>query len=194
MAGFRNGPRGVLLQRLTELILMCGQLTGRSVLTPGSPQRLQPTGAIRLDIPLHGRTGDPQNLNSRLKPECSNQIAHSRRRTHAFGCDSRSPNTIRCSSSVNSMRSQAMPHLPVCSAKRQRPSRPQLSPKLNNRETSHSMPREVYFVSRSSNGPPESFNNGLRTILRRTFGMLNFRHFRLRVLDRFGKPQTQEST
>lgn len=51
-----------------------------------------------------------------------------------------------------------------------------------------------YFVSRSSNGPTEGFNNGLRTILRRTFGMLNFRHFRLRVLDRFGKPQTQEST
>ncbi len=50
------------------------------------------------------------------------------------------------------------------------------------------------FVSRSSNGPTEGFNNGLRTILRRTFGMLNFRHFRLRVLDRFGKPQTQEST
>lgn len=51
-----------------------------------------------------------------------------------------------------------------------------------------------YFVSRSSNGPTEGFNNGLRTILRRTFGMLNFRHFRLRILDRFGKPQTQEST
>ncbi|MEQ1934160.1 MAG: transposase [Fimbriimonadaceae bacterium] len=50
-----------------------------------------------------------------------------------------------------------------------------------------------YFVSRSSNGPTEGFNNGLCTILRRTFGMLNFRHFRLRVLDRFGKPQTQES-
>ena len=51
-----------------------------------------------------------------------------------------------------------------------------------------------YFVSRSSNGPTEGFNNGLRTILRRTFGMLNFRHFRLRVLDRFGKPQPQKST
>ncbi|MBC7822057.1 MAG: transposase [Planctomycetaceae bacterium] len=50
------------------------------------------------------------------------------------------------------------------------------------------------FVSRSSNGPTEGFNNGLRTILRRTFGMLNFRHFRLRVLDRFGKPQPQGST
>ena len=43
-----------------------------------------------------------------------------------------------------------------------------------------------YFLSRSS--------NGLRTILRRTFGMLNFHNFRLRVLDRFGKPQPQEST
>ena len=44
----------------------------------------------------------------------------------------------------------------------------------------------LQFVSRSS--------NGLRTILRRTFGMLNFHNFRLRVLDRFGKPQPQEST
>ena len=50
------------------------------------------------------------------------------------------------------------------------------------------------FVSRSSNGPTEGFNNGLRTILRRTFGMPHFRHYRLRVLDRLGKPQTQEST
>ena len=51
-----------------------------------------------------------------------------------------------------------------------------------------------YFVSRSSNGPTEGFHNGLRTILRRSFGMLNFRHFRLRVLDAFGKPRPQEST
>ena len=51
-----------------------------------------------------------------------------------------------------------------------------------------------YFVSRSSNGPTEGFNNGLRTILRRSFGMLNFRHFRLRVLDLFGRPRPQEST
>jgi transposase len=51
-----------------------------------------------------------------------------------------------------------------------------------------------YFVSRSSNGPTEGFNNGLRTILRRTFGMHNFHHFRLRVLDRFGTPQPPEST
>ena len=51
-----------------------------------------------------------------------------------------------------------------------------------------------YFVSRSRNGPTEGFNNGLRTILRRSFGILNFRHFRLRVLDTFGKPRPQEST
>ena len=51
-----------------------------------------------------------------------------------------------------------------------------------------------YSVSRSSNGPTEGFNNGLRTILRRSFGMLNFRHFRPRVLDCFGKPRPQEST
>lgn len=46
-----------------------------------------------------------------------------------------------------------------------------------------------YFVSRSSNGRTEGFNHGLRAILWRAFGMLNFRHFRLRVLDRFGHPQ-----
>ena len=51
-----------------------------------------------------------------------------------------------------------------------------------------------YFVSRSSNGPTEGFNNGLRTILRRSFGLLNFRHFRLGVRDAFGKPRPQEST
>jgi transposase len=45
-----------------------------------------------------------------------------------------------------------------------------------------------YFVSRSSNGRTEGFNHGLRAILWRAFGMLNFRHFRLRVLDRFGRP------
>ena len=50
------------------------------------------------------------------------------------------------------------------------------------------------FVSRSSNGPTEGFNNGLRTILRRSLGMLNFRHFRRRGLDCFGKPRPQEST
>lgn len=45
-----------------------------------------------------------------------------------------------------------------------------------------------YFVRRSSNGRTEGFNHGLRAILWRAFGMLNFRHFRLRVLDRFGQP------
>jgi transposase len=51
-----------------------------------------------------------------------------------------------------------------------------------------------YFLSRASNGPTEGFNNGLRTLLRRTYGMTNFHRFRLRVLDRFGHPQPQEST
>jgi transposase len=51
-----------------------------------------------------------------------------------------------------------------------------------------------YFLSRVSNGPTEGFNNGLRTLLRRTYGMTNFHRFRLRVLDRFGHPQPQEST
>jgi transposase len=46
-----------------------------------------------------------------------------------------------------------------------------------------------YFVSRSSNGRTEGYNHGLRAILWRAFGMLNFRHFRLRVLDRFGSPR-----
>lgn len=45
-----------------------------------------------------------------------------------------------------------------------------------------------YFVSRSSNGRTEGFNHGLRAILWRAYGMLNFRHFRLRVLHRFGQP------
>lgn len=46
-----------------------------------------------------------------------------------------------------------------------------------------------YFVSRSSNGRTEGFNHALRSILWRAFGMSNFEHFRLRVLDRFGYPQ-----
>ncbi len=46
-----------------------------------------------------------------------------------------------------------------------------------------------YFVWRSSNGRTEGYNHGLRSILWRAFGMLNFRHFRLRVLDRFGTPR-----
>jgi transposase len=50
------------------------------------------------------------------------------------------------------------------------------------------------FLPRSSNGPTEGFNNGLHTLLRRAFGMTNFPHFRLRVLDRFGHPHPQEST
>jgi transposase len=45
-----------------------------------------------------------------------------------------------------------------------------------------------YFVWRSSNGRTEGYNHGLRAILWRTYGMLNFHHFRLRVLDRFGHP------
>lgn len=45
-----------------------------------------------------------------------------------------------------------------------------------------------YFVSRSSNGRTEGFNHGLRSTLWRAFGMTNFHHFRLRVLDRFGRP------
>jgi transposase len=51
-----------------------------------------------------------------------------------------------------------------------------------------------YFLSRASNGPTEGFTNGLRTLLRRTYGMTNFHRFRLRVLDRFGHPQPQETT
>jgi transposase len=47
-----------------------------------------------------------------------------------------------------------------------------------------------YFVCRSSNGRTEGFNHGLRSILWRAFGMTNFRRFRLRVLDRFGRPAT----
>jgi transposase len=48
-----------------------------------------------------------------------------------------------------------------------------------------------YFRSRSTNGPTEGFNHGLRLLLWRSFGMTNFAHFRLRVLDRFGQPQAQ---
>jgi len=46
-----------------------------------------------------------------------------------------------------------------------------------------------YFVDRGSNGRVEGFNHGLRGILWRAFGMFNFEHFRLRVLDRFGRPK-----
>lgn len=44
-----------------------------------------------------------------------------------------------------------------------------------------------YFHTRSSNGRTEGFNHGLRAILWRAYGMLSFKNFRLRVLDRFGK-------
>ncbi len=47
-----------------------------------------------------------------------------------------------------------------------------------------------YFHSRSSNGRTEGLNHGLRTILWRAYGMLSFKNFRLRVLDRFGKAKT----
>jgi transposase len=43
-----------------------------------------------------------------------------------------------------------------------------------------------YFLWRSSNGRTEGFNHGLRSVLWRAYGMLNFQHFRLRVLHRFG--------
>jgi transposase len=43
-----------------------------------------------------------------------------------------------------------------------------------------------YFKARSSNGRTEGLNHGIRAILWRAYGMLNFENFRLRVLDRFG--------
>jgi transposase len=46
-----------------------------------------------------------------------------------------------------------------------------------------------HFVWRSSNGRTEGFNHALRAILWRAFGMTDFRHFRLRVLDRFRSPR-----
>jgi transposase len=46
-----------------------------------------------------------------------------------------------------------------------------------------------YFVNRASNGRTEGFNHGVRNILWRAFGMTSFIHFRLRVLDRFGRPK-----
>ncbi len=46
-----------------------------------------------------------------------------------------------------------------------------------------------YFRSRSSNGRTEGLNHGIRTILWRAFGMVNFEDFRLRVLHRFGWPK-----
>ncbi len=47
-----------------------------------------------------------------------------------------------------------------------------------------------YFGNRSSNGRTEGFNHGLRAILWRAWGMVNFKNFRLRVLDRFGRAKT----
>jgi transposase len=43
-----------------------------------------------------------------------------------------------------------------------------------------------YFVTRASNGPTEGFNRGLRGLLWRACGMVNFQHLRLRVLHAFG--------
>jgi len=48
-----------------------------------------------------------------------------------------------------------------------------------------------YFQNRSTNGPTEGFNHGLRAILWRAFGMINFHHFRARVLHTFGNPKPQ---
>ena len=43
-----------------------------------------------------------------------------------------------------------------------------------------------YFRTRGSNGRTEGLNHGIRSILWRAFGMVNFKNFRLRVLHRFG--------
>ena len=43
-----------------------------------------------------------------------------------------------------------------------------------------------YFVHRSSNGRTEGLNHGIRAILWRAYGMMNFKAFRFRVLDCFG--------
>jgi transposase len=51
-----------------------------------------------------------------------------------------------------------------------------------------------YFVTRASNGRTEGFNHKLRAILWRAFGIRNFRHFRLRVLDACGQSRPQPST
>ena len=48
-----------------------------------------------------------------------------------------------------------------------------------------------YFLHRSSNGATEGFNHGLRAILWRAFGMVNFQHFRARVFHAFGSPQPE---
>jgi transposase len=46
-----------------------------------------------------------------------------------------------------------------------------------------------YFRARSSNGRTEGLNHGIRAILWRAFGMVNFKNFRLRVLHQFGCPK-----
>ena len=48
-----------------------------------------------------------------------------------------------------------------------------------------------YFVTRASNGRTEGFNHKLRAILWRAYGMRNFKHFRMRVLDACCDHQTQ---
>jgi transposase len=45
-----------------------------------------------------------------------------------------------------------------------------------------------YFRKRHSNGRTEGFNHGIRAILWRAYGMVNFQNFRLRVLHCFGVP------
>lgn len=50
-----------------------------------------------------------------------------------------------------------------------------------------------YFRNRSSNGRTEGLNHGLRAILWRAWGMTNFKNFRLRVLDRFGRAKAETS-
>lgn len=48
------------------------------------------------------------------------------------------------------------------------------------------VPIANYFRTHANNGRVEGFNNRLRTIMRRAFGIRNFEHFRLRVLDLLG--------
>lgn len=59
---FRNGPNRLLLQRLTDLVLMIGQFAGRLVLTPGLPQGLQSAGSVGRDVALDGRARDTEDL------------------------------------------------------------------------------------------------------------------------------------
>ena len=49
--------------------------------------------------------------------------------------------------------------------------------------------KSVFKHPAQSGGCFTGFNHGLRAILWRAFGMTNFTHFRLRVLDRFGSPR-----